>query len=275
MAKPKRGEPDGGGQIIDTHVFAISPYFLKQNFLPEHIDATLDTLVSDMDEVGVGRAIATPFVTHEDDLMGSVPSGIERHRTRVAAQLHLQPNRPGWSAQNLRAAASSPAVVGARAMLSVFRRRPDDERLEPLFEGCDQTDLPVQLVFDASRFSHPDSFAALAKRWPDLRIILSVARARNRAALKKLLQLPNVYAQLPGLLDGELPGHPTTVRWAARHLPPEKVMFGSDRLGHEPDYAAKVQALSEFPPAARRWVERDTALSVYGKRLARAAAGPQ
>lgn len=276
MAKRPPPDPAGASGIIDTHVFVISPYFLKQNFLPEHIDATLDALVEDMDATGVERSIATLFVTHEDDIVGSVPAGIERHRGRVAAQLQIQPNRPDWSAANLRAAASNPTVVGARAMLSVFRMRPDDERLSAVFEECDRAKVPVQLVYDASTFSPPDAYAAVARRWPELAVVLAVTRARNRAALKGLVRLPRVFVQLPGLLDNEVPSHvPTMARWAARNLPPEKVMFGSDRLGREPEYGAKVRALREFPSGARAWVERETALSVYGERLARAAGGPQ
>jgi len=263
--------PAGG--IIDTHVFVISPYFLRQHFLPEGIDATLDALVRDMDAVGVEAAVGTMFVTHEDDLVGSVPEGLSRHRTRVAAQLHLQPNRPEWSTAAVRAAAAHPSVVGARAMLSVFRMRPDDERLTPVFEACAKAELPVQLVFDASSFSHPDAFAALADAFPELPLVLAVTRGRNRAALKGLLRRPRVYAQLPGLLDAEAAGgEPAVLRWAARNLPTEKVMFGSDRLGREREYAAKVRALRVLPAPARGWVARGTALSVYGGRLAKALA---
>jgi predicted TIM-barrel fold metal-dependent hydrolase len=262
----------GRGDVIDTHVFAISPYFLRQNFLPPDIDATLDALVEDMDAAGVAKAIATMFVTHEDDIVGSVPAGVGRNRERVAAQLHLQPNRPEWSAANIKAAADTPAVVGGRAMLSVFRLRPDDPRLDPMFEAAERARLPVQLVFDASTFSHPDAFDALARAHPELPLVLSVARARNRAALKSLLRHPRVFAQLPGLLENEVTGrHPEMLLWAARHLPPEKLMFGSDRLGREPDYAARVRCLDQLDGAVRAWVARDTALSVYGERLARAA----
>jgi predicted TIM-barrel fold metal-dependent hydrolase len=270
MARGK-GRPTQAAGIIDTHVFVISPVFLRQNFLPGEIDATLDALVQDMDRAGVDRAIGTMFVTHEDDLVGSVPAGLARHRRRVAAQIHIQPNRAAWSAENVRAAAQDPSIVGARAMLSVFRMRPDDERLARTFQACDDAGLPVQLVFDASTFSNPDAFAALADAFPELPLVLGVTRARNRAALKRLLRYPRVFAQLPGLLDAETAtGQATLLKWAARNLPAEKVMFGSDRFGRESHYAEKVRALRLLPPAARRWVERDTALSVYGERLDRA-----
>jgi predicted TIM-barrel fold metal-dependent hydrolase len=138
-------------------------------------------------------------------------------------------------------------------------------------EACARARLPLQVVFDASTYCDPQAFAALADSRPDLTLVLSVARARNRAALKGLAGRPNVFVQLPGLLDSEVADRvPSMMKWAARHLPPEKVMFGSDRLGREAEYAAKVKALQAFAPAARRWVARDTALSVYGRALQRA-----
>lgn len=254
--------------IIDTHAFAFSPIFLKENYLPEEIDGTFDALAKDMEKTGVAHTIATVSVTKQDDLFESVFQGLLRHEPRIAAQLHIAPNHPDWTAANIRTAATDPRVAGARAALSLFKMHPVDERLEQVWDACESARLPVQIVLDASKYSDPTSLAILARQRPKLSLVASVTRARYRARLPALAHADAVFFQLSGLLDGEIAGgEPALLRWAVRHLPPERLMFGSDRLGREKSYFAKVRALVALPRPLRERLGRQTALDAYGGRL--------
>jgi predicted TIM-barrel fold metal-dependent hydrolase len=250
--------------IIDTHAFAISPVFLAEHFLPTHLDATLDSLVEDMDHVGVSRAIVTPFITTTDDKVGSVPFALGDKGERIGVQLYLQPNRAPWTAHNVRQAHADKSVLGLRAVPSLFAMDPGDARLAEVWQACQDTSLPVQVVFDASKHSSAQAFQAFCRQWPELVIVLSVARTRHKAALKALVEHPRVFVQVPALLDGEVAaGEPTFLRWALKNLPADRIMFGSDRLGREESYLAKVKALKALPPKQREWVASRTAATVY------------
>lgn len=236
--------------------------------LPEEIDGTFDTLVEDMDRAGVDWTLATAFVTKQDDLFESLLQGLRRHQGRVAAQLNLAPNHPEWAAGNLRAARSDPAVAGARVALSLFKLHPVDESLGPVWDACEDGRVPVQVVLDGSKYCDPATFAILARERPHLKLVLSIARARHRAGLPRLARYPSVFFQVPGLLDSEIKGGvPAFLRWAVKNLPHERLMFGSDRLGREASYFAKVNSLRQLKPGVRDQVGRGTALAVYGERL--------
>lgn len=267
-ARP-RGTPDvDDAWMLDTHVFAFSPAFVRESGLPARLDGTFDSLVEDMDRAGVGRAIATMFVTANDDLFESVAAGLSRHPGRLAAQLNIPPTRPQWAASNLLAARDDPRIAGARVAPSIFRVPVVDESLEQVWQACQDAMLPLQLVVDGSKFCEPGALAALARGRPELTLVLSLSSARHRAGLPGLARFPRAFFQVPALLDGEIKaGEPALLRWAIRHLPPERLMFGSDRLGREASYFAKVKALQEVPPGVRRQVARETALEVYGGRL--------
>jgi predicted TIM-barrel fold metal-dependent hydrolase len=254
--------------VIDTHAFAFSPIFLRENALPEGLDGTFDTLAQDMERAGVAKTIATVSVTRQDDFFESVARGLDRHPTRIAAQLHLAPNQPDWTAANLQAAVGDPRIAGARAALSLFKMHPVDERLEKVWDVCERGRLPVQLVVDASKYADPESVAILARQHPGLTVLLSLTRARHRAGLPPLSRYGSVYFQLPGLLDGEIAkGEPALLGWAARHLPAERLVFGSDRLGREPSYFAKVSVLRGLGPALFDRMARANPLEIYGHRL--------
>jgi predicted TIM-barrel fold metal-dependent hydrolase len=254
--------------VVDTHAFAFSPIFMQENRLPEDIDGTLDTLVEDMDRAGVSRTLATFFVTKHDDTFSTVASGLARHRGRLAAQLYLAANHPNWAAANARAAVRDPAVAGARMAPSLFKLHPVDETLEKVWDACEEARLPVQFVVDASKFSLPSTFAVLARARPELPLVLSVTRGRHRAGLPALARYPRVFFQVSGLLDAEAKsGDAALLRWACRALPAYRLMFGSDRLGREKSYFAKVKALTALPAAVRDQVCAGTALDLYGRGL--------
>ena len=254
--------------MLDTHVFAFSPAFVRESGLPARLDGTFDTLVEDMDRARVKRAIATLFVTASDDLFESVAAGLGRHSGRLAAQLNIPVTRPQWAASNLLAAKHDSRIAGARVAPSLFKVQPVDGSLEQVWQACEAARLPVQVVVDGSRFCEPRTLAILARERPELALVLSLASARHRAGLPALAKFPRVFFQLPALLDGEIKAkRPALMRWAVRHLPAERLMFGSDRLGREASYFAKVGALLEVPPGVRRQLARETALEVYGSRL--------
>ena len=255
--------------IVDTHAFAFSPIFMQENYLPEDIDGTLDTLVEDMDRAGVSGTLATFFVTKHDDTFRTVAAGLARHPGRLAAQLYLAANHPNWAASNVRAAVSDPTVAGARMAPSLFKLHPVDETLEKVWDACEEARLPVQVVFDASKFCAPSTFAILARARPELPLVLSLTRSRHRAGLPALARYPRVFFQVSALLDAEAKsGDGALLRWASRSLPPYRLMFGSDRLGREKSYFAKVRALTALPAAVRDQVCSGTALDLYGPRLA-------
>lgn len=262
------GKASAKAPVVDTHAFAFSPIFMEDNRLPTDVDGTLDTLVKHMGRAGVARTLATFFVTRHDDTFSTVPSALARHKGRVAAQLYLAANHPNWAAINARAAQRDPTVGGARAAPSLFKLHPVDETLEAVWDACEEADLPVQLVVDGSKYCAPSSYAILARARPNLRLVLSIARPRHRAGLPALARFPRVFFQVPGLLDGEIKsGDPGLLRWAARALPPTRTMFGSDRLGRERSYMAKVKALRDVRPPAREHLLWRTAAEVYGHRL--------
>jgi predicted TIM-barrel fold metal-dependent hydrolase len=159
-------------------------------------------------------------------------------------------------------------VAGARAAPSLFKLHAVDESLRAVWEACERAALPVQLVVDASRYAEPSSLAVFARERPELTLVLSLTRARHRAGLPALARYPRVFFQLPGLFDAEAKSNdPAILRWAARTLPLDRVMFGSDRLGRERSYFAKVRALRQLPQPAREQVAFRTAFEVYHRRV--------
>ncbi len=195
-------------------------------------------LVADLDANGITAAVA--FAPDEPGMDGDfreanqrVADAAEAHPGRIIPFCRLDPTRP------MMAALAAADGAGARGL----KLHPVAQRFRPEAPECvaavrEATDRGWPVLFHAGFGARPlgDAFAALLEQVPDARIILAHGgRGDHRALAVVAARYPNV------LFDTSIAALPDLVT-----LPPERIVFGSDR-----PYGDHAQALHLVGTAAR------------------------
>ncbi|HUC04307.1 MAG TPA: amidohydrolase family protein [Acidimicrobiales bacterium] len=288
------------GPIVDmhVHVMATSPDPLRDDYeIWEYGDlAGVDQceapgLIEDV-EAAMARGGADHFVTvnmyvPEVDLalLGESQPGvaIDDLRSQLPDRLRAF-NRWGLSLAATRRsmtlfAAVDPAVLGGRAGAEHLRWavehgargvkvhpvaqrfHPDDPRMAPIYEVCDETGITFLSHAGSSRgpveFAEPAAFAGVASRHPRMKIVLAhLGGARWEQALELARSFPNVYFDLCEIIAWTgAPHAPSRDELALliKEIGSDRVFFGTDYPWYEVDKT--VQLVLDLPALSEeeRW----------------------
>jgi predicted TIM-barrel fold metal-dependent hydrolase len=188
---------------------------------------TADELLALMDRHGIERAVAIPFpvvadyrATHD-----TIAEAVRAHGDRLTGCACVNPFVPrGDFNDEMRRCAEE---LGFRAL----KLQPQFQPLNPLsprsdffFEAALRHELPVIVHTGAgSPFALPSLYIAVARRFPDLRIVLGHAGGGLYAgeAIVAADVCPNIFVELSSLM----PHHVVEV---LRHVASSRLMIGSD-----------------------------------------------
>lgn len=225
-------------EIIDSHV-----HLSKFGHADKDFAEVRDALLQDMKSSGVAHAVIFP---------DSEPSGVVAGMDEC---LDLVEGNPALSVAGtvfvptvrqddivkLRSLAATGKIVGLKLYPGFEVFYPIEERCHPLYELCLEQSLPV--VFhsgeslhmpERARLNHPYEIAKVAKRFPQLKIVIAhFSQPHIFACRDVVMSYPNVYVDISGLAHPEVIeacglGEIKRVLEQVAALRPDKVLFGTD-----------------------------------------------
>jgi uncharacterized protein len=186
-----------------------------------------DDLLRDMDQFGVDRAVVIPFPVVEDFRAAhdEIGRAVEAHADRLVGSACLYPYIPEVEFRDeIRRCREQ---YGFRAV----KLQPQYQALNPVSRTSDfwfETAIENGLAAichtgTGAPFALPSSFMLPARRFPELRIVLSHSGGGVFVgeAITAAVFCPNIYLELSSLM-------PHHVREVLSHVPAERLMIGSD-----------------------------------------------
>jgi predicted TIM-barrel fold metal-dependent hydrolase len=152
--------------------------------------------------------------------------------------MYLSPaHDPGFTREEARRCAAE----GMVAIKQGTEARANDPRIEPIAAAAAELDIPILFhawyktlgVEPRETESNGADIAALARRHPEVRLIMAHLTGVGRRGVQDVEDLPNVCVDTSGgWYDSEM------VEYAVRHMGPDRVLYGSDYPGR--DYAPQI-----------------------------------
>jgi predicted TIM-barrel fold metal-dependent hydrolase len=243
-----------GFRIFDAHTHIGTARHSGRRF-------TADQMVAHMDRQGIDRSLIIPFPVVEDFRAehDEIAEGVRRYPDRLVGAACIPPFIPEaeFRAEVRRCARD----LGLRAL----KFQPQFQALNPispksefLFEAALEHGLTVVAhTGNGVPYALPSLFIVPARQFPDLRIVLGHCGGSllYHEAIVAALVCPNVYLELSTLM-------PHNVREVLAHVPPERLMIGSDVPDSTETEIRKIQGL-EIPEADRRAILWDTAVALF------------
>lgn len=140
-----------------------------------------------------------------------------------------------------------------------------DARLDPIMERARELKVPVvyhawyKTVEVRGNESTPADIADLARRHPDVDIMMAHLGGCGARGVQDIKELPNVHVDTSG-------GQPESmiVEYAVKHLGPERVLYGSDFPGR--DYATQLSKVfgANISRRAQHMILTENAVRLFG-----------
>ena len=225
-------------EIIDSHV-----HLSKYGHEGKNFAEVRDALLQDMKSYGIAHSIIFP---------DSEPSGVvagldeclelaEGNPALSVAGTVFVPTIQTGDVERLRGLAAGGRIAGLKLYPGFEVFYPIEERCHPLYEMCVEHSLPV--VFhsgeslnlpERERLNHPYEIAKVAKRFPELQIVIAhFSQPHIFACRDVVLANPNVHVDISGLAHPEVieacgQGQIRRVLRQAASCRPDKLLFGTD-----------------------------------------------
>ena len=205
-------------RIVDAHVHLGEPY--RPAFGTE-VTYTADQLIGDMDRAGVDCSviIGIPHAYDNDYTLQAARA----YPDRLLPFAYIDPwHHPDPRSSFARLADSGFVGVKLRAV-SLRYNLADRPLMEPIFEACEASSLPILLHTGEDATSTPLQAGAMARRYPRVTVLLAHAGFRTLAeeAIQVALECPNVY------LD-QTAGTSHQLSRGLAELGAERLIYGSD-----------------------------------------------
>jgi uncharacterized protein len=199
-------------------------------------ETAVQACLSLMDQAGIDRAVYLMALggggpdPAEEDIRASNDIGLEllrRHPDRFAGFCYLNPAHDAeFSLAELDRCVAHGPMRGIKLWIAVHA---DDPRLDPIMRRAAELDVPVlhhawykadQFVFNESS---PSEIATLARRHPDVTIIMAHLSGCGPRGVLDIRDCPNVLIDTSG-------GQPVAglVEYAVDRLGADRVVYGSD-----------------------------------------------
>jgi hypothetical protein len=209
---------------------------------PSRLPATLDELLSGMDDAGVSQAVilgqdahATPnprfrnYSIRNEDLARIA----SRSRDRLIPFAGVDPNAGAEAVRELKRAAAKLGARGLKVHSSANSVYPNDARMFAIYELCQEKGLPILFHTGTTglgdceiKYSKPEFLDEVCQRYPDLKVVMAhFGWPWADVTVAVALRNPNVYIDVSG--------------WRPRYIPQgllpyingilkERFLFGTD-----------------------------------------------
>lgn len=251
---PATNRTDTKRLVIDCHT-----HISTCNREGETFEHTLGQMLASMRSVGVAHSFVMPDSEH-----GTCVSDLARTLELVRGHPELSvlgtaciPALTAHDIAELDNLACAERIVGMKLYPGFEEFYPNDEVCQSIYDICLRHDLPV--LFHAGetmnepwreQYNHPDAIAPLAKRLPDLKIVIAhFCQPHIEACRDLLLTCPNVHADISGLAARSVVNRCgkdeiDAVLLAVTSRDPGKLLFGTDwPLCSVSDHIALVESL--------------------------------
>lgn len=245
-----------GFSIYDTHAHLGSARHSGRRHKAED-------LLRAMDGAGVDRALLIPFPVVDDHRRehDEVAAAVRAHPDRFAGCACLPPYLPDEEFQGeLRRCVETLGLRALKLQPQYHGLNPLSERAEFYFAQANAYRLPVVVHTGAGApFALPSLYIAPARQFPELPIVLGHAGGGIYAleAAVAAMVCPNIYVELSSLT-------PHHIVELLRHVPPERLMVGSDLPESLETETSKVLTLP-IEDASKRAILWDTARRIFDR----------
>lgn len=216
--------------IVDSHIH------LGMVASAPCVDASIGTVLSLMDDLGIDLAISTGsalvFGRTEAGFDGAL-TAYQQSGGRILSCAFFNPHYPQDDLKWVRRCLEHDAFVGIKVHPPLVECYGDDDRWDPAWRLASELGVPIVThswwVSDynpTQRYATPDLFERYVKSYPDVSLILGHAGGRyegHRAAAELARSYPNVYMDLSG--DSYSLG---LVEWLVEQAGADRILFGSD-----------------------------------------------
>ena len=222
---------------------------------------TLESVLRDMDRAGVDRALLMPFPLVEDfrAAHAQIARAVRAHPDRLAGAASLNPFIPEPEFRHeVRRCADEYGFRALKLQPQYQPLNPISSRSDFFFGAALEHRLAVICHTGAGApFALPSLFILPARKFPELRFVLAHAGGGLYAAEAAVAAVvcPNVYLELSWLV-------PHQVRMVLQHVPPSRLMIGSDVPENLEVEFTKILGL-DLPPEAKQAILWDTAAAVF------------
>ena len=216
--------------------------------------AALAELARWEDRAGVEMAVVMPLPTPRPDNRALVETLGDDPRWIACCQ--VDPNAPG-AADEVRRAVTELGCRVLKVMPAIYNAPPTGAAVRALLDLARELGIAVN-IHSGGNNSHPLEIGALARRYPEVPIIMDHMGYRNdgRAAILAAQDNPNVH------LGATIAAfEPSFVATAIREVGAERVIFGSNFPACYPDLALEALRRGDFGDEAEALV--------FGENLAR------
>ena len=228
--------------------------YLPTNAGAEERRAALADLAAWEDRAGVERAVVMPSPTPAPDNRALVETLAGDPRWIPCAQ--VDPNAPG-AADEVRRAVTEGGCRMLKIMPAIYNAPPTGAAARALLDLARELGIAVN-IHSGGNNSHPLEIGALARRYPEVPIIMDHMGYRNegRAAIVAAQDSPNLY------LGATIAAfEPSFVAAAVGEVGAERVIFGSNWPNCYPDLALEALRRGGFG--------REAEALIFGENLAR------
>ncbi len=213
-------------------------------YVPTEVDAAerravLATLAEMEDQAGIEMAVVMPSPTPAPNNRALVETLAGDPRWIPCAQVN--PNAPG-AVEAVRAAVTDLGCRMIKVMPALYNAPPMSAPVLALADLARELGVPLN-IHSTGNNGHPLEIGALARRYPDVPIIMDHMGYRNdgRAAIIAAQDNPNIY--LGTTIAAYEPGFVAT---GIREVGPERVIFGSNAPSCYPDLAVESLKRAKF-----------------------------
>jgi uncharacterized protein len=223
---------------------------------------TVDDLLRSMDAIGIDRTLLIPFPVVDD---------YRAAHDGIAAAMRAYPDRFSGAAclypfiaeeefrGEVRRCAQDLGFCALKLQPQYQALNPLSHRSDFFFAAAQEQKLAVVVHTGAGApYALPSLYIAPARRFPDLSIVLGHAGGGIYVleAIMAVTVCPNIFIELSSLM----PHHVTEV---LAHVPPERLMIGSDLPESAETEMGKIMGLN-LSATARRQILWDTAQGLFG-----------
>jgi predicted TIM-barrel fold metal-dependent hydrolase len=214
-----------------------------------------------MDQTGIDRALLIPFPVVDDHRAAhdGIAAAMRAHPDRFQGAACVYPFVPEVAFRDeVRRCAEELGFRALKLQPQYQALNPLSPRSDFLFAAADEYKLTVVVHTGAGApFALPSLYIMPARKFPDLRVVLGHAGGGLYVleAIVAASVCPNIFVELSSLM-------PHHIQEVLAHLPPERLMIGSDLPESAEVEIGKIQNLPISGPA-RQQILWDTAYGLF------------
>ncbi len=196
--------------------------YLDTNAAPPEREVALLELFKNEDAAGIEYAVVMPSPTPKPDNRALYDTACQQRRAILCCQVN--PNHGEAAFEEIKQSATQWGMRVFKIMPAIYQVRLTSPLADRLMRTARELGLVVN-IHSGSEISHPLAIGALARRYPDVTVLMDHMGYREWTsdAIEAARDNPNLYL---GTTIASF--EPVTVERAVRELGPERVIYGSN-----------------------------------------------